>query len=69
MIFNAPKYISVLLSGRNGNIKKNWRCGECGSIVFSYFSRIDVFIDGKLEPESSTIDVQCRHCKTFYRIV
>ena len=61
------RIISVFLSGGKG--KHNWRCNECGKIIFQYTGEPDFIFDGAAIPEEkATIDALCHRCKVIYRV-
>jgi len=61
------RIITVFLSEGTG--KHNWRCNECGKIVFQYTGNPEFVFDGATIPEDkATIDALCHRCKIVYRV-
>ena len=64
---NERRIISVFLLEGNG--KHNFRCSECGKIVFQYTGDIEAIFDGAVMPEEeAVIDTLCHRCKIIYRV-
>ena len=62
------RVISVFLS--KGKEKHNWRCNECGRIIFQYTGEPTFIFDGAVIPEEkATIDARCNRCKVIYRVI
>ncbi len=63
----AGRIISVFLS-KTIIGKHNFRCVECGKILFQYTKEIGLIFDGAAIPEEKAeIDVMCHRCKVIYR--
>ena len=60
------RIISVFLRERTEI--RNFRCIECGRIVFQYSGHLDSIYDGAKIPERNAIDIMCHQCKLIYRI-
>ena len=62
------RIISVFLSRGKG--KHNWRCNECGRIVFQYTGEPSFIFDGAIIPEErAEINILCHRCKICYRVI
>ena len=67
MIEGKGRTISVFLK-RGENLIHNFRCIECGKIVFQYTGDVSYIFDGAVIPkEKATINVLCHRCKILYR--
>lgn len=61
------RIISVFISEGKG--KHNWRCNECGKIIFQYTGNPEHIFDGAVKTEEkATIDALCHRCKIIYRV-
>lgn len=65
----SERIIVVFLLNNDDNFKKNFRCCNCGKIVFQYAGDIAGIFDGARPIESQDIDVMCGRCKIMYRTV
>ena len=66
---NIDRIISVFLSKAIIG-KHNFRCSECGKIVFQYTREVGLIFDGAAIPEEKAeIDVMCHRCKIIYRVM
>lgn len=66
----SSRFITVFLGKRNSKVRKNWRCINCGRIVFQYNGDIELIYDGAMKPEeASDIDIMCPRCKVVYRVL
>jgi len=69
------KMISVWLENNSEYKKKNFRCCNCGLIVFTYYSDVRILIVGGTPTiENPTkvythpLELMCKRCKQFYRV-
>jgi len=67
---NEFRSVAVFLGRRNDNILKNFRCINCGKIVFQYrgFEVTLVYDDEISEDEGPSVDPMCARCKVIYKI-
>ena len=66
----SMRFITVFLGRRNHKIRRNWRCVNCGRIVFQYNGDIELIYDGATEPmDVSDTDIMCNRCKIIYRVI
>lgn len=64
----GERVVSVLLEDGQG-ITKQFRCTECGFVLFEYKGRQNLIFEGKIFTENATIDVMCKSCKSIYRLL
>lgn len=65
----AGEVVTVLLDNKPGP-KRNFRCLNCGKIVFQFEGGIKkVIMDGAVPLEESPLDNLCPRCKITYRVV
>ena len=63
----STRFITVFLGRRNHKVRRNWRCQNCGRIVFQYNGEIELIYDGAIEPqETSDIQIMCNRCKILF---
>lgn len=48
--------------------KHDFRCHNCGRIVFNYYSEVRIIILGEMREVSRPTDIMCSRCKIIYRI-
>jgi len=65
----SSRIIVAFLLNNEDNFKKNFRCINCGKIVFQYAGEIVSVFDGAKPIEGKDIDVMCGRCKIMYRTV
>ncbi|KKK47306.1 hypothetical protein LCGC14_3156540 [marine sediment metagenome] len=59
----------VTLFLREGKEKRNFRCLNCGKLIFKYTGELDQVFDGAIKnTEEPTIDTICSRCKIIYRV-
>ena len=62
--------ITVFLTSMPSGGKRNFRCPNCGKIVFQYESEIGLIIDeSEVPPMSAPVDAMCHRCKLMIRIL
>lgn len=63
-------YVVVFMSHKRHGSLRNFRCVNCGLLVFQYDDQIQALSDGgESPPDGSFIDKMCPRCKYIYRIV
>jgi len=69
------KTVSVWLENSNKRQKKNFRCMNCGLIVFQYYDDVRVImvggtptIENPTKVYSHPFEVMCKRCKQMYRV-
>jgi len=69
------KTISVWLYNEDTYRKKNFRCINCGLIVFEYFSDVKILIVGgtptienPTKVYSHPLEVMCKRCKQKFKV-
>ena len=66
----TSRFITVFLNRKKVGVKRNWRCINCGKLLFQYGGSIPFIFDGATEPtETSETDIMCSRCKVVYRII
>lgn len=66
----GERVVSVLLEDNEpGGLVKQFRCTECGFVLFEYTGRQYLIFEGKIFTENATIDVMCKSCKSIYRLL
>jgi phage FluMu protein Com len=66
----ADEGIVVFLSHMHREGKRNFRCLNCGKIIFQYNSKVQAIVDGADAPfQSAPVDIQCHRCKILYRVL
>lgn len=60
IITRVKPIITVILSDEYSEIKKAFRCPNCGKVAFEYFSPVRVIIPGKAEFVKAPIVIQCK---------
>lgn len=66
----SKRFITVFLGRRNHKVRRNFRCPNCGRIVFQYNGDIELIYDGATEPmEKSDLDIMCNRCKIIFRVL
>ena len=66
----VDRYITVFLIPYKTGDKRNFRCVNCGKIVFQYESEVGLIIDSSETPRGKApIDAMCHRCKLIYRIL
>lgn len=69
-IVNGQNRIVTVFLKPGGQGKHNFRCIECGKIVFQYTGEASHVFDGAVIPsEKTTIDAMCHRCKIIYRVI
>ena len=64
----SGRIVSVFLS--RGKEKHNWRCFECGKILFQYTGEPGFIFDGAIiSEERAEINILCHRCKLLYRVI
>lgn len=49
---------------------KNFRCNNCGKLLFQYDGKLGSLKDDGAIPENNlSIDVSCHRCKVIYRVI
>lgn len=62
------RIISVFLERNENLVKTNFRCINCGKMIFKYSGDVITVFDGAAIPvEKAEIDVMCGRCKIIYR--
>ena len=62
--------IIVFLSHVKHPFKRNFRCVNCGVILFEYVDEIRAIIDSyDLPKDSASTEIVCKRCKLRYKIV
>lgn len=64
-------FVCVFLSPILAEEVRNFRCLECGWVVFQYSNKeVDSIVYGVSKPkEKNSIDAMCSRCKLIYRVV
>jgi len=63
------RYVTIFLS-KLPTYKRNWRCSNCGWLVFQYRGEIGLVIESGVIPEGkSLIEVRCHRCKLTHRVI
>ena len=69
------KMVSVWLQNEDDYREKNFRCVNCGLIVFTYYSDTRILIvGGTPSMENPTkvythpLEIMCKRCKQMYRV-
>lgn len=63
-------YVVVFMSHKRFGSLRNFRCTNCGLLVFQYDDTIQAISDGgELPPIASFFDKMCPRCKFVFRIV
>ena len=66
----SRRFITVFLGNKNNKETRNWRCPNCGRIMFQYTGDINFIYDGAILPmDKANIDVMCNRCKLILRII
>ena len=65
----SSRIVVVFLLNNNDNFKKNFRCSNCGKIVFQYAGAVAGIFDGSRPIQNQDMDVLCGRCKIMYRVV
>lgn len=64
------KSIIVFLSHVRHPFKRNFRCNNCGVILFEYVDRIEAIIDSfDLPKECASTEIVCKRCKLRYKVI
>jgi len=64
------KTITIFLTPFPTKGKMNWRCPNCGKIVFQYNSEVSLVVASSEMPKNSTpIDIMCRRCHLMHRVL
>ena len=62
--------VVVFLSHMKREGKRNFRCMNCGRIIFQYNSQVNAIVDGGDAPyKSAPVDIQCHRCRILFRVV
>lgn len=63
-------YITIFLTSQKTSFKKNFRCVNCGKLIFQYDSEIGLIVDSGEHPLSKALfETICHRCNTIYRIL
>ena len=66
----SHRIITVFLTPYNSGEIRNFRCTNCGNIIFQYESEIGMVADTNVKPDNSNpIINKCKRCKLKYIIV
>ena len=66
----SHRYITILLQPYNTGEKRNWRCCNCGNIIFQYEMSEGIAVDADLTPEDShLLTLKCKRCKMFHKVL
>ena len=66
----SNRIITVFLTSYNSGEKRNFRCTNCGNIIFQYENEIGMVADASIKPNhSNPIIIKCKRCKLKYIIV
>ena len=66
----SGRIITVFLTPLKLHEKRNFRCTNCGNIIFQYQSEVGILIDSSTAPQDSNpILIKCRRCKLMYRVI
>ena len=65
------KFVVVFLSHIVTEQLQNYRCNNCGWIVFQHSSKnVAAIVYGAAAPkDKTTLDVQCQRCHTMFRVI
>jgi hypothetical protein len=68
---NKDHFVCVFLSAVTSEEIRNFRCLECGWVVFQYSNKeVDAIVYGNFKPQDkNSVDVMCSRCKLVYRVV
>ena len=62
--------ITVFLTPMPSGGKRNFRCPNCGKIVFQYESDIGLIVDSSEVPnQSAPVDAMCHRCHLMVKII
>lgn len=62
--------VTVILGESHPEVRKTFRCVNCGAIVFHYYSEVRIIVIGEMRDVVRPVDILCgrHHCDTVYRI-
>jgi hypothetical protein len=71
---NFPTYqrgersITVVLRKDYRVEKQNFRCNNCGKLLFQYQNPLKLIFDGRVEDGERPVEVICQNCKIIYMV-
>jgi len=66
----VDRFVTFFLTSFPENQTRNFRCVNCGKLLFQYESEIVVGVDGPDKPLSkASFEVMCHRCRVVYRII
>jgi phage FluMu protein Com len=66
----AGSYVTVFLTPFKTGVMKNFRCVNCGKLLFEYESTVGLIVDSGDSPkDKAPINRRCNRCKLMYLIL
>jgi len=63
------QFVTIFLS-KFPDYKQNWRCRNCGWLVFQYEAGVGLIMDGGVAPEGKRFtETRCQRCKLTHRVI
>jgi len=64
------EFITIFLTPFKTGLKRNFRCLNCGKLLFQYESDVALVVDSGEHPEGrGPINYQCSRCRLMYLIL
>ena len=69
-VISGERYLSVFLTPFPVGEIRNFRCVNCGKLLFQYESEVAAVMDSPDKPKSKpSFEVMCHRCRVVYRVI
>ena len=64
------RFVAVFLTSYPTDQTRNFRCLNCGKLLFQYEAEVVMIIDGPDKPrDRASFEVLCNRCRVIYRLI
>lgn len=69
-VMGGDRFMTVFLTPFPVGEIRNFRCANCGKLLFQYESEVAAIVDGADKPKTKpSFEVMCHRCRVVYRVI